>query len=74
MIRVRADRRRCIGAASCVILAPKVFDLDDDGKVVVLDPMSADEIVLEAAESCPVDAIEVFDDRGRRLHPREPGA
>ncbi|HEY8477667.1 MAG TPA: ferredoxin, partial [Chloroflexota bacterium] len=70
MVRVRADRRRCIGAASCVILAPRVFDLDADGKVVVLDPMSADdEIVLEAAESCPVDAIEVFDDRGRRLYP-----
>ena len=37
LVRVIADRDRCIGAGQCVLSAPDVFDQsDDDGRVVIL--------------------------------------
>jgi|TARA_Y100000310_G_scaffold336817_1_gene422365 ferredoxin len=48
-----------------VALAPTVFKFDKEDKAVVLDPVSVeDEILLEAAESCPYDAIIIEDAEG----------
>lgn len=56
--RVVLDRDVCIGAGNCVLAAPKAFDLDDDGVVVLLDPDAASPEELEQAEgSCPSGAI-----------------
>jgi 2-keto-4-pentenoate hydratase/ferredoxin len=59
------DLQRCEGFASCVITAPELFDLDDAASVaVVLEPSPADyarPLALEAAASCPVQAITVLD-------------
>lgn len=58
--RVKADRQTCDGFAQCVMEAPKYFDLDDEGKVVVLrsDVAEADETDVEdAVESCPMAAL-----------------
>lgn len=64
------DRDLCIGAANCVAIAPTVFQLDDEGKAIVLDTSSVSEDTLwEAAESCPTAAIVLEDDLGRRLFP-----
>lgn len=55
-----ADRNTCQGYANCVVAAPDVFDLDDDGKVLVLDsnpPADMADEVAEAVESCPVRAL-----------------
>jgi len=53
-----------------VALAPTVFTLDEDNKAIVLDPSSADDdTLLEAAESCPENAIIVEDDEGNPLYP-----
>jgi len=69
-LKIEIDRERCIGAGDCVIEAPAVFELDSFGKAVLLDPASADkDRVLAAAESCPVDAIKVFDDDGKQIYP-----
>ena len=64
-IRVEVDRDLCIGSGDCVDTAPAVFELDDEGKAVVLDPdgASTDEIV-EAAMNCPVTAILVAGEDG----------
>ena len=35
---VEVDRDVCIGAGMCVMNAPEVFDQDDEGIVVVLEP------------------------------------
>ncbi len=69
-MKVRVDRELCIGVSNCVAIAPAVFELDDQNKAVVLDSNSADEpTILEAAESCPENAIIVDDDEGIQLYP-----
>ncbi len=69
-MKVRVDRDLCIGVGNCVALAPTVFTLDKDNKAVVLDPSSVDEdSLLEAAESCPENAIIVEDAEGNQLYP-----
>jgi ferredoxin len=53
-----------------VAFAPTVFKLDEENKAVVLDPSSIDDAtLLEAAESCPEQAIIVEDDEGHQLFP-----
>lgn len=63
VMRVSADRTRCLGAGQCVLSAPEVFDQnDDDGLVVVLRefPSTAQEpAVAEAVGLCPNSAIRV---------------
>lgn len=69
--RVVVDKDTCIGSASCVAIAPDLFELDDDGKAVVKDGASLEDVieVLDAAKSCPVDAIIVYDTEGKQLWP-----
>jgi ferredoxin len=69
-LKVRVDRELCIGVSNCVAVAPTVFELDDENKAVVLDPGSVDEkTLMEAAESCPEDAIILEDDDGNQIYP-----
>ncbi len=69
-MKVRVDRDLCIGVGNCVAYAPTVFELDEENKAVVLDPSSVDDdTLLEAAESCPENAIIVEDNEGRQLYP-----
>jgi len=69
-LKVRVDRGLCTGVSNCVVIAPTVFKLDNENKAVVLDPASVDEqTIMEAAESCPQNAIIVEDDEGNQLYP-----
>jgi class 3 adenylate cyclase len=64
MLRVRIDRHRCIGAGNCITIAPTAFQWlkGDVLKVDVADPTSVEEDLLrEAAVSCPTQAIEIED-------------
>jgi len=55
---IHVERDKCIGAAACVVLAEKVFELDQDNIAVVTDPKGADDdTILEAAKACPTLAI-----------------
>ncbi|MFE7352570.1 ferredoxin [Streptomyces sp. NPDC057543] len=59
-MQINIDRNRCVGAAQCVLTAPKVFTQDDDGFSELLpDHEEALEgpLVKEAARACPVQAI-----------------
>ena len=49
----------CIGCGACTGVAPDVFEMNDEGLASVV----GDDVVSakEAAESCPVEAIEVED-------------
>ena len=65
-------RDKCIGAASCVAVAPKTFKLDDQNKAVVIQAtgdLDTDEAILLAAQSCPTAAIEVYDQNGKKIWP-----
>ena len=69
-MKVAVDNDLCIGLGNCAAIAPTAFDLDDDGKVVILDPSSVDEqTLLAAAQSCSVKAIIISDDKGNQLCP-----
>ena len=69
-MKVNVNRDLCIGVSNCVAIAPTVFKLDDESTAVVLDPSSVDDdTLLEAAESCPQNAIIIEDDEGNQLYP-----
>jgi class 3 adenylate cyclase len=62
MLRARVDRHRCVGAGNCITLAPTAFDWHkgDVLKADVVDAASVEEELLrEAALSCPTQAIEI---------------
>lgn len=68
--KVVVDRSLCIGAASCVAVAPGVFELDSENKAVVYNDKGADdETIILAAKSCPTQAILVFDEAGNQIYP-----
>ena len=69
-MKIKIDRSLCIGAASCVVIAPKVFQLDSEAKAEVVDEKGADDTtILDAAKSCPVLAIIIEDDTGKQIWP-----
>ncbi len=57
-VEIRVDRARCMGSGQCVHWAPGVFDQDDDGISIVVDPRGdTEEKIVHAVTSCPVQAI-----------------
>jgi len=83
--KIIVDRDLCIGAASCVVVAPEVFELDDENKAVILlkgdkkeEKEAAknqlatnldDETILLSAQSCPTQAIILEDEEGNVIFP-----
>lgn len=68
--RIEVDREACIGAGPCEALAPKTFQLDEEGKAVVIDTHGdTDQDIIDAAMSCPVMAIKVYDKEGNLIYP-----
>ena len=73
--KVKIDRDLCIGAASCVAVAPGAFELDSEGKAVIkkkdgtqtsdfvnyTDINDNEGNILNAAKSCPVNAIVIVE-------------
>jgi class 3 adenylate cyclase len=62
VLRARVDRHRCIGAGTCITIAPTAFDWHegDFAKADVIDAASVDaELLREAALACPTAAITV---------------
>ena len=70
-LTMRIDRNLCIGAATCVAMAPKAWALDDAAKAIILDTAGeeTDESLIEAARGCPVLAIFITDEDGKQIYP-----
>ncbi|MCR4313967.1 MAG: ferredoxin [Candidatus Uhrbacteria bacterium] len=84
-IRVMVDPDLCIGAASCVTIAPETFQLNEENKALVYDHGTEPEghtyerwlnvtddekeNIILAAQSCPTLAIFIFDEAGTQLFP-----
>ncbi len=68
---MRIDKGLCIGAATCVAIAPKGWALDEEAKAYILETAEeeTDDILLEAAKSCPVMAIIITDENGKQIYP-----
>jgi len=70
--KIVVDRALCIGAASCIALAPDTFDLDSEAKAVIKNPKgNSDDDILEGAKSCPTDAIFLYDEDGNQIWPEK---
>ena len=69
--KVHVDKDLCIGAATCVAIAPHTFNLDSEAKAIILDTAEndTDETILDAARGCPVAAIFIEDANGNRIYP-----
>ena len=69
--KIIVNRETCIGAAPCFAVAPKVFQIDNENKTVVIDERGADDkTILEAASSSPVNAIIIIDtETGKQVYP-----
>ena len=67
---VTIDRLLCVGFGDCIEEAPEAFAFDDEGIAILTGPERADrDRLLKACGLCPVDAITVTDDAGRRIVP-----
>jgi len=72
--RVTVDRGLCAGSGACRGTMPAVFSDAGDGTTAATDsPVPPDERVLDAAATCPVEAISVTETAtGRSLWPPGP--
>jgi len=70
--KVWVDRNICIGAATCVAVSPKSFQMDNEAKAVILKTIDEEELenIIEAAKACPVAAIFIEDENGNRIFPK----
>lgn len=70
--KIKVDREACISAATCVVVSPDAFDLDEEGIAVVKKEaikVSDDELIM-AAQSCPTAAIILYDKDGKQIFPK----
>jgi len=55
---ITVNEEACIGCGSCASQCPDVFEMNEDGKSVVVSQDDA-ECAKQAADGCPVQAISV---------------
>jgi ferredoxin len=61
-MKVTVDFTKCTGLGICESMAPDIFEVDDDGKLVLLkDDVTDDELqsVEEAVAGCPTEALRI---------------
>lgn len=61
------DEGSCVAHGDCAEVAPAVFAVDDVARVI---GSGSDDLLVEAAESCPSTAIALIDqDTGQQVYP-----
>lgn len=69
-MKARVDHDICVGTGVCVSVASDVFELNDEGLAVAVNPEPGDDdLLMDAAEGCPVQAIIIEDDDGEQVYP-----
>lgn len=61
-MRIEVEKSACIGAGQCALVAPDIFDQDDEGIVLVLDENPSQSLhaaAHKAATLCPAKAISI---------------
>lgn len=69
--RIEVDRDLCIGAESCVVVAPEAYYMDEENIAVVKEgALDVDEqTLMESAQACPVAAVLFYDKDGKQIYP-----
>lgn len=65
-------RETCISAGTCIVVSPDGFEFDSENIAVVkpnAHKLSDDELLM-AAQSCPTQAILLFDENGNQIFPK----
>ena len=71
-MKIEVDRELCTSVATCIAIAPNTFELDDEGIAIIKNAKGDDaKTILQAAQSCPVNAIRLYDDDGNQIHPKK---
>lgn len=64
-MKVTVDRSRCTGLGICEAMAPDVFEVDENGDLVLLtdtvDPAGLDD-AKAAVEGCPTEALRLVEE------------
>jgi ferredoxin len=64
-VKIKYDRSTCQGHNRCYMLAPELFDTDDEGYAILLVdgdvPAELEEKARLAADNCPEFAIEIIE-------------
>ncbi len=70
--KVVIKRDVCIGAGTCVAIAPNTYKLDGQDKAIVIDEAGDDpDEILLAAQGCPTTAIFIYDNEtGEQVYPK----
>jgi len=71
-LTVTIDPELCIGAATCLAIAPKAYALDADVKAIIIASADSEspEAILDAAKGCPTSAITIIDSSGKQIFPK----
>lgn len=70
--RIDVDRAICAGTGACTVAAPEHFAMIHNRAQPIRTEISPDDAVIDAAESCPTEAIVVRDAAsGRIVAPEE---
>jgi ferredoxin len=71
--QVSVEPSRCRGSGMCTVIAPGSFTMAAAGRSAATAPVvAADGAILDAALSCPLEAITVTDlGSGKRLAPED---
>lgn len=64
-MEIKIIKDQCIGCGSCEAVCPEVFEITDEGIAEVVSIINQDneELVKEAVEICPTEAIEIIDEK-----------
>lgn len=68
-IKIKVDKKKCMGCGACVAIAPEIFELGQDGKSQVKkdvkQPVRETKKLKEAQTMCPAQAIIVLDNNSK---------
>jgi ferredoxin len=70
-LTVRIDRLLCVGFGDCIEAAPELWEFDDEGIVMFIEPLPDidRERLIASCDICPVDALTVHDEDGSQFAP-----
>jgi ferredoxin len=64
-MKIVVDRVKCTGLGICEAKAPDVFEIDEDGALLILDSNVAPDRLKQvkaAADACPTRALSLVED------------
>jgi len=64
-MKLRIDKKNCVGNARCAAISEELFPLDDDGYIAVEEidvPAGMEDLARRGARACPERIIEVLDE------------